>query len=125
MQFVPAHLAGAAQDLAPDRESASDSQLSVRRAETSLGIERPVLRMDQELRPIVHVEHDCIPGPDRSIARALEDEPDICGVQADPRVEATAASVAVTPWYAQSIKHCSISTTSIRSTFVAEIAAMV
>ena len=85
----------------------------------------PGSRHGSGTQPVVHVEHDCIPGPDRPIAEALEDEPDVSGIEANSRIQATAASVAVTPWYAQSIKHCSISTTSMRSTVLAKIAATV
>jgi hypothetical protein len=47
--------------------------------------------MDQEVRPVVHVKHDGIPGTDQLLDHAFENEPDITGMQLDQGSEAAAA----------------------------------
>ena len=39
--------------------------------------------MNQEVRPVVYVEHDGIPRPDQLLDHAGEDEPDITSAQLD------------------------------------------
>src|SRR5512133_643116 len=70
--------------LAPDGESATSGELTVRRAETGRCIKRMVLAVNQKVRPVVHVEQDGVPRSNGFIGHTLQDEPDISGVQADP-----------------------------------------
>src|SRR6188472_4741724 len=70
--------------LAPDGQSATSGELTVCRAETGHCVKRPILAVDQKVRPVVDIEHDGVPWSNRFDRHTLQDEPYISCMQADP-----------------------------------------